>query len=232
LECKLIIALRVIFVNIQNITILLQFGERGLLYALLIHRLFFYVGGLAILTLGASMTIKADLGAGPWDSLNVGLTNLLGLTVGGWSVIIGLLLILLNAVIAKKIPEVSCAITVAISGIFIDAWLLLVFDSYVLVGFYSKIINLSIGILLISLGIATYIQARWPLSPIDDFMIALKDRYKITVGTAKTIGEVLALCFAVLLHGPIGLGTFVVALGLGPFIAVFNKMWERMLVKR
>lgn len=211
---------------------MLQFDERGLIYSLFIHRLLFYVGGLAILTLGASLTIKADLGAGPWDSLNVGLTHLLGLTVGGWSIIIGLLLIFLNALIKKTMPEVSCAITVAISGIFIDGWLLFVFDAFHPVGFYPKLISLSSGILLISLGIATYIQARWPLSPIDDFMIALKERYKITLGTAKTIGEVLALCFAILLHGPIGLGTFAVALGLGPFIAFFSLMWERVLIKK
>ncbi|WP_066052726.1 YczE/YyaS/YitT family protein [Robertmurraya korlensis] len=197
-----------------------------------LHRLFFYVGGLAILTLGASLTIKADLGAGPWDSLNVGLTNLMGLTVGGWSIIIGLLLIFLNALIKQSVPEVSCAITVAISGIFIDGWLLIVFDGFHPLGFYPKLVSLAVGILLISLGIATYIQARWPLSPIDDFMIALKERFKITLGTSKTIGEVLALCLAILLHGPIGLGTFAVALGLGPFIAVFSLMWERVLIKR
>lgn len=197
-----------------------------------IHRLFFYVGGLAILTFGAAMTIKANFGAGPWDALNVALSETVGLTVGGWSILIGLLLILINALLAKKNPEISGAITVAVSGIFIDAWLLGVFKTFEPVEFFSRLGSLLMGLLLIALGIATYLQAKWPLSPIDDLMIVVKDRYKVTLGVAKTIGEVLALSLAILFHGPVGLGTFVVGLGIGPFISLFHSMWERLYFEK
>ena len=44
----------------------------------------FYLVGLTFLSLGISLIILAELGAGACDAMNVGLNELFGLSVGTW----------------------------------------------------------------------------------------------------------------------------------------------------
>lgn len=49
--------------------------------------------GLIIMSLGAALMIRAELGSAPWDVLHIGLVQQFGLTVGTWTVIMGFLLL-------------------------------------------------------------------------------------------------------------------------------------------
>ncbi len=46
--------------------------------------------GLLIMSFGISLMIKANLGSAPWDVLHIGLYYQFGLSIGTWSIIIGL----------------------------------------------------------------------------------------------------------------------------------------------
>ena len=62
---------------------------------------FFFIG-LVILGLGISMTMQVkEFGIGPWDVFHYGLFLKLGLTVGTWSIIAGLLIVLTSSVLQK-----------------------------------------------------------------------------------------------------------------------------------
>ncbi|MFP3338738.1 hypothetical protein R0J91_12205, partial [Micrococcus sp. SIMBA_131] len=64
-------------------------------------RFLFYVVGLFVLTAGITLTIKSDIGAGAWDALNVGLSETIGFTVGSWVIIVGMILIIVNAILMR-----------------------------------------------------------------------------------------------------------------------------------
>ncbi|MEH7225541.1 hypothetical protein V7112_17165 [Bacillus sp. JJ1566] len=49
-------------------------------------RIGIYFGGLALTALGIALIIRSLIGAGPWDTVAVGLTDQLGLTIGTWSI--------------------------------------------------------------------------------------------------------------------------------------------------
>jgi len=66
----------------------------------------FYVLGVLILTLGISFTIQSDLGTSPFDALLVGLSIIVGLSVGSWEIIIALILICCNSFLKRQRPEV------------------------------------------------------------------------------------------------------------------------------
>lgn len=83
----------------------------------------FYVLGIMILTFGISVTIQSDLGTSPFDALIVGLSVHAGLTVGSWEIIIAFLLICCNSMLKRQRPEFSGMITAFITGIGIDMWL-------------------------------------------------------------------------------------------------------------
>lgn len=195
------------------------------------YRVLFFIIGLTVLSFGVSMTIKAGLGTGAWDALNVGLSETVGLTPGSWVVIVGIILIFVNAALVKRRPDVAAVITLLITGVLIDFWILRVFDELVVTGYVKQTVIFLLGMVTLSLGLAIYLQAKLPLIPIDNFMMALRERFGLNLMVAKTLGEVIALSAAFIFKGPIGIGTLVVTFAIGPLIQFFFPFFEKLLNK-
>src|SRR5690625_6501555 len=67
---------------------------------LIFYRLAIFIIGLLIFSLGISLAIKVDyLCLHPWDVLNVGFYDIFGLTIGSWSIIIGVILIIVALIL-------------------------------------------------------------------------------------------------------------------------------------
>ncbi|MFJ7724993.1 YitT family protein [Neobacillus sp. NPDC097160] len=195
-------------------------------------RLLFFIIGLSIMTFGVCMTIKvADIGVGAWDALNVVLTEKVGLSVGKWVMIDGAVLIFVNVLLAKKRPDLLSFLTIIFIGSLVDFWLITVFDLFKVDQFIVKLAMLLVGILIIGFGAAIYLQAKFPQSPIDNFMLAIKERFHVNLMAAKTIGEITALIPAFFLKGPISYGTIIITFTVGPAIQLFFPYFEK-LIKR
>ncbi|WP_121664443.1 YczE/YyaS/YitT family protein [Metabacillus litoralis] len=186
-------------------------------------RILFYLIGLFLMGFGVTLTIKADLGAGAWDALNVGLSNVIGLTVGSWVIIIGVILIFINALIVRGKPKFLAVVTILLIGFSVDFWLIVVMSNVHLSTLLLQVISLIAGIILISIGVAMYLQTKFPANPIDQLMISLHERFHLNFMIAKTIGEVTALILAFILQGPIGVGTIIITFLIGPMIQWINK---------
>ncbi|PGL69615.1 membrane protein [Bacillus sp. AFS055030] len=197
----------------------------------MIIRVIFYLIGLLFLTLGISLAIKAELGASAWDALAVGESKTFGLSVGNWIIINSSVLLFVNAFLQKKRPDWLAAITFILIGRFLDFWLTVeseyLFDSNIV----TRYIQLVLAILSMTIGIAIYLQAKFPLSPIDDLMISLNKRFGVSLGVAKTIGEVFALVLAFLLQGPIGIGTVLITFSIGPILQRLRGPVEKLYIR-
>jgi len=181
----------------------------------------FYIVGLTFLSLGISTMILADLGAGAWDAMYVGLSDITGLSVGTWILIVGVLLILLNGVLLKKIPEFLAVITIIIIGFLIDFWLLYVFSGFSSTDLGLRIIMFIGSTFIIALGITFYLQSNFARNPMDTLMMAIQFRTGKSLAFSKTIMEVTVLIIALIIGGPIGIGTVIVTLSIGPLIQLF-----------
>jgi uncharacterized membrane protein YczE len=62
-------------------------------------------------------------------------------------------------------------------------------------------------------------------------MMAIKKRLSVNLMVAKTIGEIVALIPAILLKGPIGVGTIIITFAVGPFIQIFFPYFEKIMQK-
>ncbi|WP_079505510.1 YczE/YyaS/YitT family protein [Mesobacillus jeotgali] len=196
-----------------------------------VYRTLFFIIGLTILSFGISMTIKAGLGTGAWDALNVGLSKTVGLTPGSWVVIVGIIMIFINASLVKRRPDIAAVITLLITGLLIDFWLLRVLDDLAVSGYGKQFGVFLIGMTALSFGLAVYLQPKFPLIPIDNFMMALRERFNLNLMAAKTLGEVIALSAAFIFKGPIGIGTLIVTFAIGPLIQLFYPYCEKLYNK-
>ena len=191
-------------------------------------RFLFYVIGLFILTSGVTLTIKSDIGAGAWDALNVGLSHTIGMTVGSWVIIVGIILIIVNAILMRAWPDFLALITIIVTGVFVDFWLITVFENWQIQDVFVAYAVFAAGMILIALGIAIYLQAKFAVIPIDGLMLAIHRKTGLSIRTSKTVGELLALLAAVLFSGPIGIGTIIITFGIGPLVQFFYPTFEKM----
>ncbi|WP_102347772.1 YczE/YyaS/YitT family protein [Bacillus sp. Marseille-P3661] len=196
-----------------------------------LQRLFMYLSGIVIIAFSIALIVKVDVGAGAWDALNVGLSQVIGFTVGTWVFIIGFLLIFFNAWLMKVKPQYLAMITVVINGLVIDFWLYIVFQNIYIESLYVRVGLFIIGTITLAIGISMYLQAKFPPVPIDNLMIAIQRRTGVNLMIAKTIGEISALVLALIFQGPIGFGTIVITLLLGPIIQFFFPKFEMMMMK-
>lgn len=183
---------------------------------------FAYLFGLVILSIGVDIMIEADIGVGAWDALNVGLKANFGLTIGTWAQLVAVSLIILIAILKRKRPKLTPLITMFIVGNLLDfhfTWLHLSFTNRGL-----AYLAAFFGLVLMSIGIALYLQANFGIIPIDGFVMVIHEKTGWSLGTAKTAAEFGAFIVAFLLGGPIGIGTIFVTLTIGPFLQFFYKI--------
>ncbi|WP_458122781.1 YczE/YyaS/YitT family protein [Paenibacillus sp. Z3-2] len=166
-----------------------------------------FVAGILILTLGISLTIQSELGTSPFDALLVGLSQNVGLSVGSWEVIIAFLLIGCNSLLKQQKPEFLGLITAFITGVGIDIWLY-VSDSLITPEvWYTKLMIFVMGLVIISIGTAIYLQTNFAPIPIDRLTLILHELTRTPLFISRTFIYLVFLILAFLLGGPIGLGT-------------------------
>ncbi|AGE65687.1 YczE/YyaS/YitT family protein [Bacillus subtilis] len=192
----------------------------------------FYGLGILILSLGISLTIQSELGTSPFDALLVGLSKEVGLTVGSWEVLISVILLVCNAILTRKKPLLLGLITAFITGIGIDLWLFVVKNTIYLNALLSKLICFGIGLVLIGLGTAIYLQTKFASTPIDHLTLIIRDLSKRTILFSRTFVYALFLVLAIIFKGPIGIGTLLtVCLG-GMILHVFMPIVERHFLSK
>jgi uncharacterized protein len=192
-----------------------------------------YVFGILLLTLGISFTIQSDLGTSPFDALLVGLSKNVGLTVGSWEIIIALLLIGCNSLLTRQRPEVLGLLTAVITGIGIDMWLFLLHHLISPELWYSKVVCLGIGLVVMGLGTAIYLHTNIAPIPIDRLTLILQELTGTNIFLSRTFIYLVFLIMAIIFKGPIGVGTLLtVCLGgliLNYFMPVTKKVIDSLL---
>nr|WP_254122856.1 YitT family protein [Bacillus sp. FJAT-27001] len=160
-----------------------------------------------ILTFGISVTIQSDLGTSPFDALIVGLSVHAGLTVGSWEIIIAFLLICCNSMLKRQRPEFSGMITAFITGIGIDMWLFFLHRVITPELWYGKAGCFVIGLVVIGIGTATYLHTNFAPIPVDRLTLIVRELTGRSIFFSRTVIYFIFFILAVMLKGPVGIGT-------------------------
>lgn len=86
-----------------------------------------------------------------------------------------------------------------------------------------RLIVMAVGVLVLSLSVSMYQTADMGISPYDSLSVILADRLPVPYFWCRIATDVFCTAVAFAFGGIIGLGTLLCALGLGPFIAFFNR---------
>lgn len=195
-----------------------------------VWRWVFFLVGLIVMSLGITLTIKGKaIGTSPWDVLHIGLYKQIGLTIGSWSILTGLFIILATSLYLRQCPRLATWLNMLLIGSFIDFFNWLLPNTTV---FAFELMYFIGGFFVLSIGCALYISANLGAGPRDTVMMIIVEKFDGSVRMARMIMEVFAVCAGWLLGGPVGVGTVILALGTGYIIQPALFYFQRKLALR
>jgi len=183
-------------------------------------RLVRLVAGLILFGLGIRLMLQSGLGVPPWDVLHQGLSVRFGLTVGIWSILVSVVVLLIWIPLGERYGIGTLANAVLI-GVTIDATAALLpvtENAWVAWAF------LVTGIGVIGVASGMYIGANLGPGPRDGLMTGIARRGP-SIRLTRAVIEVTVLVTGWLLGGTFGVGTVAFALLIGPIVQFFLHRW-------
>ncbi len=185
---------------------------RDILLNMIIAAVSLFVNGF-----GVYLTIRANIGAGPWDVLNLGLSKTLGILYGTASVAVSYAILGIDIALREPIG-IAMFIDAFVVGKAVD-----LFNRINLVpecdGLATGIPVMIIGLIIMAYTQYTYMSASLGCGPRDTLLVALAKRAgKIPIGVVSITLLSLATFIGWLLGGPVGIGTLICAFATGPIM--------------
>ena len=198
-----------------------------------VKRVFIYISGLFFIALGATLSIRADIGVSPVTALPYCLALITDFSVGVMSVVSNVLYITIQAILKKALPWKTFCLQLLVAfmfGFFIDSTIWLTKDFPVANSIWYIMLYFGLSLLFIACGIMLNFTSKLPPQPYDGLTAVIAQKWNISFGRAKMSSDSINVLIAfilcvVFLHalGSIGIGTIIAAYGLGKFLGLFIK---------
>jgi uncharacterized membrane protein YczE len=180
--------------------------------------------GLFLYAVGIVMTINANLGLGPWDVFHQGLSKTIGITMGQASISMGIIIVVMNYFVGEKLGWGTLSNMLFI-GIFMD---ILMLNNLIPI-YRNTILQIFMmlgGMFVIGLASYFYIGAGLGSGPRDGLMVLLTKKTGKSVRFIRNCIEITVLIVGYFLGGFAGVGTIVIALGMGYFVQFAFKLFK------
>ena len=166
---------------------------------------------------GVYLTIHADIGAGPWDVLNLGISKTTGILYGTASVAVSLTILVIDILLKEPIG-IAMVIDAVVVGKAVD------FFNYINIvpkatSLFTGIPMMVVGLIIMAYTQFFYMRASLGCGPRDTLLVGVAKRFKrVPIGVVSIIILGLATITGWLLGGPVGVGTLICAFGTGPIM--------------
>lgn len=179
--------------------------------------------GLFLFGFGVYLTIQANIGVGPWDAFNLGLSGTFGIKYGTASIIVSLIILTIDIILREPIG-IGMFLDAFVVGKTVDFfnWLdiIPVQQSYL-----TGLPMMLAGLVIMGFSQYLYMSAALGCGPRDTLLVALARRMsKIPIGVISIVMLAIVTFVGWRLGGPIGIGTLICAFLTGPIMQLDFKI--------
>lgn len=189
-----------------------------------IERYLKFTLGIVFCALGIVIILKSQMGLSPWDILNQGLSETMGITFGRANTIVGIIVIAISLKYKQPIGS-GTLLNLFLVGEFInffnDTLIKMALENS---SYFIKFPVFLVGVIIFSYGCYLYIKAGIGCGPRDGLLVALTKKTSYSVGLIKSFLEAVALVLGYLLGGQVGVGSIIFTIIVGPIIQFFFKI--------
>lgn len=179
--------------------------------------------GFAIFGLSIALMIRSNVGTTPWAVLEVALSQLTNIRPGRISIVVGLVVLMGSLALREKIGWGTLS-NILFIGLWEDMFL-----SYI-PSIEDRLLLQSVmlfgAIFMMGFASAIYIGVDAGAGPRDSLMLAFHRTTGLSIRLGRAIIEVTVVAIGWFLGGPLGVGTLVFALLIGPAV-----QWAFKLLK-
>ena len=179
--------------------------------------------GFAFYAFAIAIVIRANIGATSWAVLEVALARIFNITPGTAAVMVGATVLLFALALREPIGWGTVANIMSI-GPWEDFFLSLI--PKVNANLPLQLFYLFVGVISMSLGSAIYIGVNAGAGPRDSLMMAIARTTALDVRTARGIIESTAVLTGWMLGGPLGIGTILFAVLIGPGVQLAFRLFN------
>ena len=177
--------------------------------------------GLVLFGAGIGLMLQSGLGVPPWDVLHQGLSRQFGLTVGLWSILVSVVVLLLWLPLRQPYG-LGTLLNAVIIGLVLDGTSLLVPEAENTVVAWVMLV---VGVVMVGIASGLYIGANLGPGPRDGLMTGIARRGP-SIRLTRAVLEIGVLTLGWILGGTFGIGTIVFALAIGPLVQYFLPRWD------
>src|SRR5699024_191546 len=124
---------------------------------------------------------------------------------------------IISSIGLRELPRVGSFMSMIFVGLFLDSFNWGIPNPTT---FLIHLISFALGLFLLAMGSCLVISDNLGAGPRDSLMLLIVKKVKISIRVARTIMEVSVAVVGFLLGGPIGIGTVIMAFGIGPIMQV------------
>jgi uncharacterized membrane protein YczE len=171
--------------------------------------------GFVLFGLSLALLYRGNLGVSAWFILEVAVANLLGISLGNMVVLMGFI-ILSGAILLREPIGWGTIANIISIGFWLDLWITIVPN--VIDNLYIQGLMLIGAIFIMGLATAIYISVDGGAGPRDSLMLGINRVTGLSIRVSRASIEIIVVIVGTLLKGPIGIGTVIFALGIGPAV--------------
>jgi uncharacterized membrane protein YczE len=184
----------------------------------LVIQIGFLLYGLAI-----ALVVRAELGTGTWLVFEVALADIFHITIGTMTIFVGFAVLIMALALREQVGWGTLFNILSI-GPWLDLslWLIPSAEGNLIL----QIAFFLAGVLIQGIASAVYIGVDAGAGPRDSLMLALHRTTGVSIRLARGMIEITVVLIGWLLGGPLGIGTVVFALLIGPSVQWAFKLFN------
>lgn len=203
-------------------------------------RIFLYVLGLFIMSVGIAFSVKSDLGVSPVSTIPYTMTLILGIEMGKATIIFHIALILVQILILGKAFKKKDFLQIAVAFMF---GYFTTFSNFLMsfvpeiTSYPIRLVFLAISIMCVAIGILLYMSSDIVPLAGEGVMAAVSYKFKVPFSKAKigfdvsmvTISTICCI-LAIKSLGSVREGTIISAIFVGVMLGVFTRLFKKKIL--
>ena len=179
--------------------------------------------GFALFGLSIATMIRSNIGTSPWALLEVALSDLTGMTPGRMSILVGFVVLLVALAMGEKVGWGTLS-NILFIGLWEDMFLHLI--PSVENNLILQVLMLLSAVLMMGIASAIYIGVDAGAGPRDSLMLAVHRKSGWSIRLGRAVIEIVVVIVGFFLGGPLGFGTILFALLIGPSVQWAFKLFH------
>jgi uncharacterized membrane protein YczE len=213
------------------------------------RNIIFYLGGFFFIGFFVNILLRAELGAGAWDTVNYNFQALFpSLTLGMCSFIFSGIVWATVLIYRRQLKYFTMLLPMILVSLSIDLWDLVILGDSMPSGLVEQFGWAILGGIGLPFALSLIVASNFPAFVFDELMMMLKEIFKTKGVAGVRIGiEIFAIVLAIIFWllagvealpgevsgadiglGAVSYGTFVLAFTIGPFIQFYLKLLSKM----